>query len=246
MGNVTTNLGDWNSDENYVAQAMESCMYASAHADDTLVLVGPARKPADFNEMKSVGVLQNFAVQQGRSVVPHQAIGSARTFFQASKTSVSGNIGRLFVNGKNLYRALYDNMFDKNTGAYLLDGKLTSKTNLPPHAKGNTNYLANLDSRMFLVPFGMAVIYRDKLQNEIGGIYIEMMVIPNWSTNISAGSPTLVEGTSFLADRVLAINSGTSPTKAITANEALNAQLSGGADDADGLASRLNSIVNQG
>jgi hypothetical protein len=215
-------------------------MYASAHADDTLVLVGPARKPANFNDLKAVGVLQNFSVQQGRSIVPHSAIGSARTFFQSSKTSVSGNIGRLFVNGKNLHRALYDNLYD-DTGDYILDGDTAKESSLLPHAKGNTNYLANLDSRMFLIPFGMAVIFRDKLQNEIGGIYIEMMVIPNWSANISAGSPTLVEGTSFLADRVLAINTGKQPTKAPSANEEFNKALAEGTTD--GLQARLDDIL---
>lgn len=243
MPAITTNLDNWNTDENYVAQAMESCMYASAHADDTLVLVGPARKPADFNDLKAVGVLQNFSVQQGRSIVPHQAIGSARTFFQSSKTSVSGSIGRLFVNGQNLHRALYNNLFDAS-GNYLLAGATPDKSSLLPHDSGsrNTNYLANLDSRMFLIPFGMAVIFRDKLQNEIGGIYIELMVIPNWSANVSAGSPTLVEGTSFLADRVLAISSGKQPTKAPTANQAFNEQLAG-AGNMDGLAARLNAII---
>lgn len=238
MANVTKNLSNWNTDENYVAQAMESSMYASAHADDTLVLVGPARY-AGTNNLTAIGVLQNFSVQQGRSIVPHQAIGSARTFFQASKTSVSGNIGRLFVNGKNLYRALYDNMYD-DAGNYLLDAP--TQSNLLPHAKGNSNYIVNLDSRMFLVPFGMAIVYRDKLQNEIGGLYIEMMTIPNWSSNISAGSPTLVEGTSFLADRCIAINTGTAPKDAATANAQFNEALAG-SDNQDGLAARLDKVI---
>ena len=234
---VTTKLGDWNTDENYVAQAMESAMYASANADDTLVLVGPPRMPGDISELKAVGVLQNFSVTQQRAVQPHQAIGSARTFFQASKTNVQGNIGRLFVNGKNLYRALYDNMYSTN-GDYLLDGKTTENTDLLPHAKSNTDYVVALDSRMFLIPFGMAVIYRDKLQNDIGGIYIEMMVLPNWSTNITAGSPTLVEGTSFLADRVLPLNTSVvAADRAQQSNAAFNESLAGGDSD---LKNRLN------
>jgi len=235
--NLTTSVASWRSDEQYVAQAMESSMYASAHADDTLVLIGPARMPSNPNDLKPVGILQNFSIQQGRSVVPHQAIGSARTFFQSSKVSVSGNIGRLFVNGKNLHRALYDNFYNANE--YLLKDSAAGGKSPLPHAPGNENFLVNLDSRLFLIPFGMAVVYRDKLQNTIGAIYVEMMVIPNWSSNIAAGSPTLIEGTSFLADRVLpfAVPSGVG---AYTDNKTFNENLAAGDK---GLAARLNSIL---
>ena len=237
---TTTSTANWNSDENYVADAMESSMYASAHADDTLVLIGPARRPADPSKLTPVGILQNFSIQQGRSIIPHQAIGSARTFFQASKVSVSGNIGRLFVNGKNLHRALYDNYYSASTDGkskYLLNA---NGTHGPlPHAPGNENFLVNLDSRLFLIPFGMAVVYRDKLQNTIGAIYVEMVVIPNWSSNISAGSPTLVEGTSFLADRVLPFNVG-SASGAYTENKLFNENLAAGDTQLQG---RLDSII---
>ena len=196
---TTTKLSDWDSEENYVEQAMESAMYNSAHSDDTLVLVGPARKPDNPSaSLKAVGILQNFSIQQGKQVIPHSAIGSARTFFQSSKVQVSGSIGRLFVNGKNLYRVLYDNAF--SSGSYDLTAKPL------PHAEKNESFLANLDSSLFLIPFGMAVVYRDKAKNTIGGIYIEMMVIPTWSSTINAGSPTIVEGTSFMADRVRALS----------------------------------------
>jgi len=240
MTGVTTGIGNWNSDENYVQQAMESAMYASAHADDTLILVGPPRYNNNLGNMIATGVLQNLSISQGRQIVPHQAIGSARTFYQCSKASAQGNIGRLFVNGQNLLRALYTNLYDAQ-GNFSLEGVGPDQiASLLPHAKGNTNYVVNLDSRMFLIPFGMAIIFHDKLKNQIGGIYIELMVLPNWNTGITAGSPTLVEGTSFLADRVLPIHVPLGDaSKALEANRAFNEAIGG--DSA--LTDRLDEIL---
>ena len=244
MSGITSKLADWNTDSNYVGQAMDSAMYASAHADDTLVLVGPPRFNGDIQSLKAVGVLQNFQVSQGRQIVPHQAIGSARTFFQCSKASVNGSLGRLFVNGNNLFRALYNNMFNAQQ-KYALDGVGTKNSELLPFAEGQENYMVNLDSRMFLIPFGLAVVFNDKLQNSIGGIYIELCVIPNWSAGISAGSPTLVEGTSFMADRVVAFNPSTGipeHDQAKTANAKFNEILAAG--DVS-LKARLDSILSK-
>ena len=234
---VTKNLGNWESEDNYVEQAMESAMYNSAHADDTLVLVGPARKPKDpAQDLKAVGVLQNFSIQQGKQIVPHSAIGSARTFFQSSKVQVSGNIGRLFVNGKNLYRVLYNNAFND-------DGTYKLKDSKPlPHAGENSKFLANLDSSLFHIPFGLGVVYRDKAKNTLGGIYIELVVIPTWGSQINAGSPTIVENTSFMADRVRALSLGeiAKDSKAAGITNTMNS-ITAGEDSA--LQTRLNSIL---
>ena len=231
---VTTNIASWDSEENYVEQAMESAMYNSAHADDTLVMIGPARKPtSDIDQhLTAVGVLQNFSIQQSKQVVPHSAIGSSRTFFQSSKVMVQGNIGRLFINGKNLYRVLYENAFKSG---YAL------KAEPLPHAGSNTKFLANLDSSLFLIPFGMAVVYRDKAKNTLGGVYIELVVIPSWGSQINAGSPTIVEGTSFMADRVRAMDLGTIQ-KASAADETKRMNAITGIGNTD-LQTRLDSIL---
>ena len=232
--NITTNIASWDSEENYVEQAMESAMYNSAHADDTLVLIGPARKPTSdvAGALTAVGVLQNFSITQQKQITPHSAIGSARTFFQASKVMVSGSIQRLFINGKNLYRVLYENAYK---GGYKLQSKPL------PHAAENTKFLVNLDSNLFLIPFGMAVVYRDKAKNTLGGIYIELMTIPMWSSQISAGSPTIVEGTSFMADRVRALSlNGLSKTGTEAETNLMNDITAVGNSD---LESRLDKIL---
>lgn len=242
MSNVTTKLADWNTDENYVGQQMDSAMYASAHADDTLVLVGPPRFNGRLDQLTPIGALQNFQVSQGRQVIPNQAIGSARTFFQVTKCMVNGSIGRLFVNGNNLFRALYQNAFDAQNN-YSLAEVGTNGSKLLPYAEGKENYLVNLDSRLFLVPFGLAVVFNDKLQNAIGGIYIELCVLPSWNASIGAGSPSLVEGTSFMADRIVAFNPSKavdSQGKAPAANKALNKLLASGDES---LQARLDAII---
>ena len=238
---VTKSLHDWNPDKNYVGQAMENAMYASAHADDTLVLVGPPRRPSNIDDLTPIGVLQGFNESQGRQVVPHAAIGSARTFFQCSKSSAQGSIAKIFMNGDNLLKALYKNLAWSGEN-YDLEGF----DSVVPFSESNKNFVATLDSNLFLIPFGLCVVYADKARNTIGSIYIELCVIPNYSTGISAGASTIMENVSFLADRVVPMDiSLTSSNDAGGAKRQaeMNAVLAKGSDSNDKFEDRLNAIT---
>ena len=117
--NTVSNINQWNPQDACIERVMDNAAYTSAHPDDTLVLVGPARysaDPAKLSELYPIGMLQQMQVSQQRQVSPLQSIGSGRNYFLAGKPMVNFSIGRLFAKGPNLYRALYKNVFAKIKG----------------------------------------------------------------------------------------------------------------------------------
>lgn len=203
---ITTGLADWNYQDNYVERIMDNSAYTAAHPDDTLVLVGPPRFSAlsDTRSAVAVGMLQAFQVSQQRPTVPLQSIGSGRSFFVSGKSSIQFQIGRLFVKGKNLMRALYHNAQQS--------GIDFSAFNEPAVAGSewlgdDANFVANLDSELFLIPFGLQVEFRDKSSNTIGGFYIELAMINSYSIGVNAGQNMILENVSGLADRIIPLPS---------------------------------------
>jgi len=178
---------------------MDNAAFTAAHPNNTLVMAGPARKPRgskDFaSSMTPIGMLQNMQVGHQRPVQPMLAIGSGRNFFLAGKGQVSFSIGRLVVNGRNLLRVLYTQAVRNN-----LD---VSKFGEPPVAtdSGEQTWL-NMDSELFYIPFGIAVLYRSVMHDTVGAFYLELCMLNSWSTNFGAGQNAIMESTSGMADRL--------------------------------------------
>ena len=109
-------------------------------------------------------------------------------------------MGRLFVKGNNLLKALHNNAIDAGIAA--------GKGDMDEHAyaEGNKNYLVNLDSELFLVPFGLQVIFRDKAHNPLGGFYMELCVINSFAMGVQAGQNMIMENVTGLCDRILPIH----------------------------------------
>jgi hypothetical protein len=196
-----TSITNWNPQDSCIERLMDNSAYTSAHPDDTLVLVGPARlsDAGDFSKLTAVGMLQQMQISQQRAVQPVQAIGSGRNYFLSSKASVSFTIGRLFAKGPNLHRALYKNIIsDAN-----IDGFNDRE---PAAAAGHPNGVFNLDSELFLIPFGLVLAFRDKSGGNLGSFFIESCMISNYSIGIGAGQNVVMENVNGIADRVMPIN----------------------------------------
>ena len=64
--NKTTNISQWNPQGSCIERLMDNAAYTSAHPDDTLVLVGPARysnvvaNSGDGSKLTAVGSLDGF------------------------------------------------------------------------------------------------------------------------------------------------------------------------------------------
>lgn len=195
----TTSHSNWNMQGNYVERIMENAAYTSAHPDDTLVLAGPPRQSqASATNLYPIGMMQAFQASQNKQVIPMQTIGSGRSFFITGKASTTFTVGRLFVKGKNLLRALTNNILDSEQGGIdptSFDEKIIAGT--------SNDYVANLDSELFMVPFGLAVLFRDKAHNDLGGFYMELCMLSSFAVGVNSGQNMIMENVQGLCDRVL-------------------------------------------
>ena len=201
----TDGLNNWNPQNSCIERLTDNAAYTSAHPDDTLVLVGPARySDLGADTLTPVGMLQGLQVSQQKPVTPLQTIGSGRTYFLSGKTSVSWGCSRLFAKGNNLSRALYSNLTAAN-------GNLPTFNDAEPAASSTRpNSVFNLDSELFLVPFGIAVAFRDKSGFSLGAFYLELCMIQSYSMQLASGQNVIMENVQGACDRVFPIDLGNS------------------------------------
>jgi hypothetical protein len=230
---VVNKFADWNQGDGTIAsianieRVMDNAAYTSAHPDDTFVFAGPPRlnlqtdDASIYQNYSAVGMLQNITFNQSKPFQPMMAIGSSRSFYLGGKAQGSAQIGRLFMNTQNLLRRLYDNILNPGGPTSALggiSGGVGNPTVAPfdtgnaPADPGNLNYFINLDSEFFLIPFGLGVIFKTKAKSAIGGFYIELCVIPNYTVTITAGQSMIMEGVSLLYDRLFPLNVASSDT----------------------------------
>ena len=225
---ATFDVANWSFQENYVERLMDNAAFTAAHPNNTLVLAGPARIPQGGQDIESsfaevmlpVGMIQNMNIGHNRPVQPMQMLGSGRTFFLAGKGQITFNIGRLWVNGRNLLRVLYHQAVRNE-----LD--VTRFGEPPVSAPGGSRteqFWLNLDSELFYIPFGLAVLFRSVAQDAVGAFYIELCMLNSWSTAFAAGQNLIMEQVSGLGDRVRPIlpTEFTGPDNSITSSEIIS------------------------
>lgn len=200
---TTTGLNDWKFQDNNVERLLDNAAYTSAHPDDTLILAGPARfgsaGSSTFAEsLLAIGMMQGFNAAQSKPVQPLMAIGSGRSFFVSGKAQTSFGMQRLFVNGRNLLRVLMTQAKQAGVDVSKFDDKAAS-------ADANEQFWVNLDSELFLIPFGLAVFFRDKTHNAIGAFYMELCMLQSWSISLNAGGNMIAENVAGVADRIIPI-----------------------------------------
>lgn len=203
---LTTNVTDWKFQDNYVERLLDNAAYTSAHPDDTLILAGPSRfnastaaNPTNFmSNLLAIGMMQGFQVSQTKPTQPVMAIGSGRQFFVSGKAQTSWNMQRLFVNGRNLLRALYTNAKQAGIHVEAFDDPAAWEDK-------NEQFWANLDSELFLIPFGLAVFFRDKIHQNVGAFYMELCMLQSWQISFNAGGNLIAEAVTGMADRLVPI-----------------------------------------
>ena len=211
---VTTKVDNptWLFQQSYIERLMDHAAVSSAHPDNTLVMAGPARfqknpDPGDatvFDDMLPIGMVQNINVTQTKPTQPLMAVGSGRMFFVSGKAQGTAAIARLFVNGRNLLRVLYTNVVRSGIQVSEFDDRAAVK-----QVNGvQSQFFANLDSELFLIPFGMGLIFRNKVHQSIGAFYLELCMINNWTINFSAGQNLILENVNLLFDRLVPIELG--------------------------------------
>lgn len=232
---VAKNFDTWSFQESYVERVMDNAAYTAAHPDDTLVLAGPSRKTSikggGAAGMLAIGMLQAVQFTQTKPTQPMMAIGSGRSFYVSGKSQTQWTMGRLFVNGRNLLRVLYHNAVASGFNpAGFDDPAVDSKP-------AGQKFFINLDSELFMVPFGLASVFRDKTHGFCGGFYAELSVITSYAIGWNAGQNLILENVSGMSDRLLPFGSdsgeGLRPNKDIQTIKASNLDALLGFLDAD-------------
>ena len=198
---ITQGVELWKMQDNYVERHMDNAAYTAAHPDDTLVLAGPPRTPnpgaaSIQDQLMAIGHLQQVQFSQQKPTQPMMAIGSGRSFFVSGKAQSSATFGRLFVNGRNLLRILNNNARQGGLDVTKMDDK-------PAVKSPNQQYYVNLDSELYLIPFGIGVFFRDKVHHVLGGFYAELSLITSYAIGFSAGQNMILEQSNVLFDRLL-------------------------------------------
>jgi len=200
---ITKNLVSWRFRDTYVERQLDNAAYTAAHPDDTLVLSGPARRTSadattaesGVSSLLAIGMLQNVQFGQVKQTQPVQAIGSGRSFFVSGKAQGQGQMSRLFVNGRNLLRCLYHNAVASGVEVEKFDDK--------PADDYQHQFYINLDSELYLIPFGLATLFRTKAHDNVGGFYAELSMINQYSVAFQAGQNMIAENVTFLFDRLM-------------------------------------------
>lgn len=237
---VVKNFDTWSFQESYVERIMDNAAYTAAHPDDTLVMAGPARKSAlregGAQNLLAIGMLQAVQFTQSKPTQPMMAIGSGRSFYVSGKSQTQWSMGRLFVNGRNLNRVLCHNAFKAGIDPSKFDDPAVPTT-------GNKQYAINLDSELYLIPFGLGSVFRDKSHGYCGGFYAELSMITSYGISYNAGQNMILENVTGLSDRLLPFGEGTADRRPHAGNSPI---LSTDIDAVLGFVDRRNEdIVNE-
>lgn len=198
---VTKGLATWNFQQHHVERLQDNASYDAAHPDDTLLLAGPARAGSanatsntGGRTLLAMGMFQSFNWTTTAPVQPMMAIGSGRSFYLRGKSQTQWQITRVWLNGRNLLRALYHSAVEAGVDVSQFDDPAAFST--------NDAFYTNLDSELYYVPFGLAMIMRSKSHSLIASMYFELCCIGTWGSGVQAGQAMIVESVSGLCDRV--------------------------------------------
>ena len=154
----------------------------------------PATSKSLQEQLLAIGHLQTVQFQQQKPTQPMMAIGSGRSFFVSGKAQGQATLGRLFVNGRNLLRVLNHNARRNSLNVQDMDDRAANRL--------KSQFYINLDSELYLIPFGLGVIFRDKIHDLLGGFYTELTMITSYAVAFSAGQNMILEQSNLVFDRM--------------------------------------------
>lgn len=227
---VTKNLaGNWMYQDQQVERILDNAAYTFAHPDNTLVLAGPPRKitvAADqmsgFDSLIAIGVLQQIGITQTKPTQPFMSIGSGRSYFLSGKAAGQIQVARFMCNGRNLLRVLFHNAVEAGLDVSQFDDPAVDNIN----ANGNYQFFTNLDSELYLIPMGLALVFHDKAHNPVGGLYAELCMVTSWGVTVAAGQSFIMENVTIVFDRLLPYD-GSLGSKKTVGQEAMDKAIAG-------------------
>lgn len=222
-----TSYTNWDFHNLRVHQDLVGGQFVSA--ETTLVAAGPSSLQGptvssaidDDTEVYPIGLLESFGIQQNRQLQRIFEIGSTRSYFIPGRTIGSIALGRTFFFGPSLLRALYARFAAQGAAApgtkieiastikanEITDpnAKLTTNAETfisPKRTPGFDNFYIDLASDLFAQPCGMAVYFKDMLDNTVGGFYLQECYVQGHQLTINSGSVLIMEGAQLQYDRL--------------------------------------------
>ena len=224
----TTSYSNWDFHNYRVQQDLVGGQFVSA--ETTLVAAGPSTLQGptiqdnqldDSTEVYPIGLLESFGVQQNRQLQRIFEIGSSRSYFIPGRTIGSVALGRTFFFGPSLLRALYaryapadattvGNTITLPSGTTVTDpaAKLIDVSGEfiePQRTPGYDNFYIDLASDLFAQPTGLAVYFKDMLDNTVGGFFLQEAYVQGHQLTINSGSVLIMEGAQMQYDRLFPI-----------------------------------------
>lgn len=168
------------------------------------------------------GFIQSVNISQSMNLMRFFEVGSYRAFFIPGKVIPAISLGRVYMHGPSLLRAMY---------AYYQD--LLAPTVIPamfpnaarivnPHntiiPPGFENIFLNLQSDMFRQPVGMLMYMQDSNDQTLGAMYMEQCYVQGHNTGWDSSSIVVNESASIQCERITPI-----PTSSVAlVTDALN------------------------
>jgi hypothetical protein len=184
-------LQNWNFLEKRLAHRIGETGGEFVTSESVLLLVTPIAQyvPEALDRAKTVALTQDIGLSQARQSIQVFEVGSNLKYTIASgRTQAQMNISRVLFDGENLLKAL-----SPSVAASYVD------RDHPGYGK----FLSNLSSSLFMRPVGVALIFRDLQNHNVGGIFLEETFIQAHQMQISANSPFLGENVQLIFNAIL-------------------------------------------
>lgn len=207
MARITRNINNWDVYNGQVERDTDNAPYSAAHPDDVLFLAGPARRASvvpsatsGVGSLMSLGLIQMANIASSLPVQPSKGLGSSRKFFLIDSAQNQVSVARLVMNQRNLLRALYHSAVEAgiDVGNRQIIGYEASYA-----GRDKQQWWVNLDSPIFRLPIGLAIVLRDRGGSHIGGFYCELAHVTQWSLSIASGQAAIMENVSIICDSIL-------------------------------------------
>jgi hypothetical protein len=161
---------------------------------------------ASYKLFTVLGMTQDIQTGATNSIQPVGKLGSRLKAFitQNSLTQVQGRVSKVLYFGGTLVKTLLANqLYDKylNGDMQLNDSVITNYAALTEYGtRLSDEYIANLDSDLTKVAFGLGVIKCDRQYRVCGAAYFEGCRMGRLDTQFMTGEPGILENVDFVAD----------------------------------------------
>ena len=172
-----------------------------------------------------LGIIQNFALSQNKSISRIFEVGSSRSYFISGHAVGQLSLGRVLYHGPSLLRCLYAYYDTSGTpaagtvtvpplfksaavkmGPLAMNGHVDDSALMPIHIPpGYDNMFINLASDLFSQPIGLLLLMKDNNEQNYAATYFEDAHVPQHSMAFDSQGLIIQESVGIQYERALPI-----------------------------------------